>query len=192
MDVEIKDLNKSFGENRVLRDVCAVFPGGRVSAVLAPSGQGKSTLLRILTGLEKADSGSISGLPEKMSVLFQEDRLFPQLTAAQNVLALAPKTTRRDDVMRVLEKLGIVEAADSPVTELSGGMARRAALARALLAESDILFLDEPFRGLDAENKARTAQTIREYAAGKTVILFAHGVEEAELLGAEFVLELKH
>ena len=190
MDIRLEHLSKSFGEKQLLRELNAVFPEGSVSAVLAPSGKGKTTLLRILLGLEKADGGTVSGMPEKISVLFQEDRLFPQLDAAQNIRALAPADVGEREISALLEKLGIGEALHRDVKVLSGGMARRVAIARALLAQSDILLLDEPFRGLDADTRAVTARTVLEYSQGKTVILFAHGREEAELLGAVYISEL--
>lgn len=185
MDIMLKNLSKSFGELRLFQNLNVVFPEKSVSAVLAASGQGKTTLLRILVGLQSADGGSIEGMPEKVSVLFQDDRLFPQLTVEQNIYTLAAPCTKKEDIATILEKLGMSDAADRSVTKLSGGMARRVSLARALLAESDLLIMDEPFRGLDAENRITAAQTILEYASDKTIILFAHEREEAEALNAE-------
>jgi len=190
VDIVLKNLSKSFGELRLFENLNAVFPDKSVSAVLGASGQGKTTLLRILVGLQSADGGSIEGMPEKVSVLFQDDRLFPQLTVEQNIFTLAAPCTKKEDIAAILEKLGISDALDRPVTKLSGGMARRAALARALLAESDLLIMDEPFRGLDAENRVATAKTILEYASDKTVILFAHERDEAEALNAEQIYNL--
>jgi len=185
MNIEIKSLSKTFGEKIIFDKLDMVIPEGKVTAVLSPSGRGKTTLLRIITELDKDYTGEITGLPDKISVLFQEDRLFPHLNAVDNVLACSSPDVTRQDVTDIFDKLGLENIPSEPITVLSGGMKRRVSLARALLADCSMLILDEPFKGLDDANRRRVASTVLEYANGRTVMLFAHEKNEGELLLAE-------
>ncbi len=188
--IRVEHLCKSFDGKPVLRDFSAVFPAGKVSALMAPSGFGKTTLLRILMGLELPDSGKITGLlGKKQSAVFQEDRLCRNLDAAANIRLVCPGL-RREEALRAMESVGLAGCAGQPVRELSGGMCRRVAILRALLAESDVLFLDEPFKGLDAETKQTVMQDTKTRCAGKTVLLVTHSREEAQAMGAVQVLAM--
>lgn len=191
MEIRISGLQKSYGEHRVLDDFHAVIPWGKTTCIMGPSGCGKTTLLRILMGLEKADGGSVEGIPEKKSAVFQEDRLCFSLSAKTNIRLVCP---RRDvaEIEEGLRKLGLYECMDQPVREYSGGMRRRTAVLRALCADWDILFLDEPLKGLDDEMKAVTAGYIRTKAAGKTVVCVTHDREDIELLGAGQVIQMNY
>ena len=182
MNIEIKKVAKAYGAKTVFRALSLTIPEGEVSCLMAPSGWGKTTLLRILLGLEAVDAGSIEGLPARRSVVFQEDRLFPGLSAEENLLRIAGKG-KKAEAEALLARLGLGEDAQKPASELSGGMGRRVALARALLVPFDLLLLDEPFAGLDKESRAQTAAVIREHIAGKTVLLISHDAEECALLG---------
>lgn len=189
-DIILSNICKSFSGAPVLRDFSARFPAGAVSCVMAPSGAGKTTLLRILMGLERADSGELSGLEgRRLSAVFQEDRLCPWLSAAENILLVSPALAGAR-VESALTEMGLGDAAEQSVRELSGGMCRRVALLRALLAEAEILLLDEPFKGLDQETKASVIQVVRKYAAGKTVILVTHDPSEPEALSAVQIITL--
>lgn len=189
MDIRITGLKKSYGEHRVLDDFHAVIPAGKTTCIMGPSGCGKTTLLRILMGLEKADSGSIEGVPEKKSAVFQEDRLCGSLSAETNIRLVCPKRDTAD-IEDGLRTLGLAEFMDQPVREFSGGMRRRTAVLRALLAYWDILFLDEPLKGLDDEMKAVTARYIRTRTSGKTVLCVTHDREDIKLLAASEVILL--
>lgn len=182
MEIRVEKLCKAYGGRLVLRDVTAVFPRG-VTCVAAPSGTGKTTLLRLLLGLERPDSGTITGGGCRWAAVFQEDRLLEHLSAAENLrFALGE---RIGGAAGMLEHLGLPPADSRPVREWSGGMKRRLALARALLAPSDALSLDEPFTGLDEENRARCLELIRAAAAEKPVLLATHsltGLEDAPVL----------
>lgn len=186
MDIELRHIDKSFGDTVVFRDLSLTVRAGRVSCLMMPSGWGKTTILRLLLGLETPDAGSITGVPEKKAAVFQEDRLCPGISALSNVLRVTGAKIR-PEAEALLTRLGLGADMRKPARELSGGMGRRAAIARALLAESELLVLDEPFDGLDAETRARTAAVIREYAKGKTVILVTHDAEECALLGGEML-----
>ena len=190
MALTINHLSKSFGEHIVLKDFSANIPTGQVTLLTAPSGKGKTTLLRILMGLETADNGDISDFSGlKQSAVFQEDRLCENLSALSNIKLASPQL-QNETIEEALNKVGLAEYEHCPISEFSGGMKRRVAILRALLADYDILFLDEPFKGLDAETKALVMSDVKQRSQGKTVILVTHDPTEAEILGAVYKIEL--
>ena len=174
---------KSFGENRVLEDFTEEFPEGKLTAVMGSSGCGKSTLLMILMGLIPADSGRVE-MPEKtrVSAVFQEDRLCENLTVSANIRLVTGKRYTHEELKNHLSAVRLDDCADKPVHELSGGMKRRTALLRALLAEYDVLVLDEPFKGLDEETRLRVMEYTKSMTAGRTVALVTHDSRECEFL----------
>ena len=181
--LEIRELSKRFGEKTLFEDLSLTVD--RPMILWASSGWGKTTLLRILMGLETPDSGTVSGVG-RVGTVFQEDRLCPQLTAVQNV-ELVLENTKSDykqQIVRDLQQLGLDEAAlDLPVRKLSGGQKRRAALLRAVWAESDTLLLDEPFTGMDPETMKKAAALLKARCEGKPVLLATHDREAIEELG---------
>ena len=181
--LEIRGLSKRFGEKTLFEDLSLTVD--RPMILWASSGWGKTTLLRILMGLETPDSGTVSGVG-RVGAVFQEDRLCPQLTAVQNV-ELVLENTKSDykqQIVRDLQRLGLDEAAlDLPVRKLSGGQKRRAALLRAVWAESDTLLLDEPFTGMDPETMKKAASLLKERCQRKPVLLATHDREAIEELG---------
>ena len=181
MELHIKNLCKSFDGRPVLENV-SFTAGLGVTCVMAPSGSGKTTLLRILLGLERPDSGSVSG-GVRWSAVFQEDRLLEHQDAMGNLRFVLGAALDEPAADALLAELGLGDTAGKPVREFSGGMKRRLALARALLAPSDALALDEPFTGLDEENRARCLALIRR-AAEKPVLLVTHDPADAKSLGA--------
>ena len=188
--IEMQHLCKAFGGKPVLCDFSASIPAGAVTAVMAPSGGGKTTLLRILMGLEPADSGAVTGLAGlRQSAVFQEDRLCDNLSAAANIRLVNP-TLSPAQVEEALAAVGLENCAGQPVSEFSGGMRRRTAILRALLVPWDILFLDEPFKGLDPGTKERVMADTRRRCTGRTVLLVTHDLGETQALGAMQVLRL--
>ena len=187
-DIVIRDLCKRFGEKTVLSGFSAVIPAGQVFGVMGESGCGKTTLLRILLGLERADSGTVT-LPEhcRWSAVFQEDRLCDEFSAVINVAIAAPRHTSRAAVVECLSALGLGGDLDRPVQELSGCLRRRVAIARALLAEGELLLLDEPFKGLDEETRLSVMAFVRRMTAGRTVILVTHDEEEIAAFSASLL-----
>lgn len=187
MELIVRNLQKSYGGIAVLRDV-SFSAGAGVTCVMAPSGAGKTTLLRILLGLEQADGGTVEGLAGKrVAAVFQEDRLLETFTAMENLrFALGPSLDEAA-AAALLKRLGLAGEETKLVSAYSGGMKRRLALARALLAPADAVILDEPFTGLDGENRSRALACIREYAAGKPVLLVTHEATDAVELGAQVV-----
>lgn len=191
MDLEIRSLTKSYDGHVVLDQFSHVFPGQRVSCVLGHSGCGKTTLLRLIAGLEAPDGGEILGRPdprEGIAMVFQEDRLPPHLTAAACLRTALPKAADREArIAAALDALGLSGERDKPVREFSGGMRRRVALARALLFPSPLALLDEPFKGLDADTRAQALAFARPLLEGRTALLVTHDPADAEALGADVV-----
>lgn len=182
MDIRIEGLWKSYGSQAVLADFSCTFSQG-ITCLMAPSGRGKTTLLRLLLGLETPDSGSISGLEGlRLSAVFQEDRLLDFAPALGNLRFAAGETFDEARGLALLEELGLGDCGQKPAGDFSGGMRRRLSLARALCVPFDFLLLDEPFAGLDEENRRRAADVIRRQSQGKIVVLVSHEAEDASLL----------
>ena len=172
MEIAVKHLCKSFGGRTVLRDL-TFTAGPGITAVMAPSGTGKTTLLRILLGLERPDSGTVEGLAGKrLTAVFQEDRLLEHLSAEGNLRFVLGRVYDPAAARALLDRLGLPDTGAQPVREFSGGMKRRLALARALLAPFDALALDEPFTGVDGPRAARLMEAVR--ALEVPVLLSAH------------------
>ncbi len=185
--MELKGISKAFGEKQVLQDLSLFIPEGQVTALMGPSGCGKTTLLRIVMGLEQADGGEISGMENRrISAVFQEDRLLTRLTAEGNLRFVAETEAQRQEIPALLRKMGL-EKETQPAETFSGGMKRRLAIARALLAEYDLLVLDEPFRGLDEETRGQVMEAVRRRTVGKTVLMVTHDEEEACAMAAHLI-----
>ena len=188
--IYVKNVSKSFGSKKVLQNLNLTIEPGKISCIMAPSGAGKTTLLRILMGLEEADSGCITGLEGKrFSAVFQEERLCEYMTAVENIRLVTPGLDA-GSVVQEMDRLGLGDCCAQPVSQLSGGMRRRVSILRALLAEYDILCLDEPFKGLDDARKEQVLAYVKQKAAGKTVLFVTHDEQEALALGAT-VIELQ-
>ena len=184
-DIVIRGLCKAFDGKQVLRDFSAALPAGQVTGLMAPSGAGKTTLLRILMGLETPDRGTITGLEGlRLSAVFQEDRLCENLNPVSNLRLVTPALSRTA-AAEALAAVGLTDCQRQPAR-----MRRRVAILRALLAEYDLLFLDEPFKGLDQETKEIVMADTRRRCAGRTVLFVTHDPAELEALGAVQRLEL--
>lgn len=188
-------IEKAFAGHRVLHGVSLTARPGEALCLMAPSGAGKTTLMRIVAGLERADAGSLimgdacdrESLPP-VSMAFQDDRLADQASALANVrLPLTPGTAAWDTAPELLRALGLGERLRSPASTCSGGERRRIALARALLAPHRTLLLDEPFTGLDAAARERAAMLVRSREQNRIVIIATHDRVDAELLGARVI-----
>ena len=183
MAIELQNVCKAFGEKQVLQDFSHTFPEGELTCVMGPSGCGKTTLLSLLLGLEQPDSGRVLGMEgRRKSAVFQEDRLCENAGAVSNLRLVNPTLTR-EEAEAMLRDLGLGDSLRQPVREFSGGMKRRTAILRALIAPYDVLFADEPFQGLDQDTKGLVLDYWRERTRGKTVILVTHDLAEAEALG---------
>ncbi len=186
--IKAVNIRKAFGDNVVLDGFSHEFSDGKVTAVIGRSGCGKSTLLNILMGLVQPDSGEVV-FPEKrnISAVFQENRLCENLTASANIRLVTGKRLSKAEIASELAKVGLDGCENKPVRTLSGGMKRRTALIRALLAEYDVLFLDEPFKGLDMDTKQNVMTYCKDKIKGKTVVLVTHDMDECKFLADETV-----
>ncbi|MBQ0070812.1 MAG: ABC transporter ATP-binding protein, partial [Spirochaetales bacterium] len=175
-------VKKQFGDKTVLRNFYGEFPEGKVTFLTGPSGGGKTTILRLLSGLDTDYSGTMEGRPTSPVFLFQEDRLIESISVMSNL-----KAVNGDEqlIRELLEGIGLGSEASSKVSTLSGGMKRRVAIVRMLLLQGDAYFLDEPFTGLDKEARMKSARLISAYTRNKTVVVVSHDEEDALLLGKE-------
>ncbi|MBQ8232805.1 MAG: ATP-binding cassette domain-containing protein [Lachnospiraceae bacterium] len=163
-------INKSFQELAVLSDYSEIFEKNKMYYFQTPSGSGKTTLFRILAGLEQPDNGRVT-CEYRVTMMFQEDRLCEDYSAVKNVeLVTGDKESAGQALCRLLPK----DALDKPVCQLSGGMRRRVALVRAMEAEGTVCLLDEPFTGLDEENRQKAAAYIGEKGRGRAVLIATH------------------
>ena len=186
--LEASGVCKSFDDAEVLRDVNVRFEAGGVYCLMGPSGMGKTTLLRILSGLEDATSGAVGdGWRGGVSVMFQEDRLCERLTPVENVALVRPRKPVVYQVRQLLERVLPADCMGRAAAQLSGGMRRRVALVRAVAYPGGAIVLDEPFTGLDRDTKRLVAQFLVRHRNGRTLVVSTHSPEDAELLGAQTV-----
>ena len=173
MKLEALHLSHAFGDKVILEDYSLTLEKGGLYGLTAPSGRGKTTLLRILMGLLPPDTGTVT--PNvRYSAVFQEDRLLPGRTPGDQLLLV--RGTRRDRAAAeaLLKQLLPEDSLAQPVEELSGGMRRRVAIARALWADSDCILMDEPFTGLDEDTLRGTVQVILAERRGRTLLVSTH------------------
>lgn len=184
--IEVNHLTLRYGEKLVLDRFSLTLPDHGVTALNGPSGCGKTTLLRALGGLVRPETGTVSGLdPAETAFLFQENRLFPWRTAAQHITDVLPRN-RRGEVARWLAFAELDDEGDAYPAALSGGMARRLALARCAALGGEVLLLDEPFAGVDAARTIRLIDRLR--ALEVPVILASH--QDLVLERCDMVIEL--
>lgn len=172
-EIRVQNLCKTYGDHVVLHNL-SFTAGVGVTRILGRSGAGKTTLLRILLDLDQPDSGSLFGTNCRWAAVFQEDRLLGHLDAEDNLRFALGSAYNAAAAKTLLGELGLADVGSKPICEYSGGMKRRLALARALLAPSDALILDEPFTGLDEENRSIALRCILHAAQTKPVLLASH------------------
>ena len=175
--MKIVNLNKRFGKKVIFNDSFFEFEDHKITYITGESGIGKSTLLRILAGLDKDYKGEIITVSSKISYVFQDSRLFSNLTVEENVKIVSESSPYTSD-----QVLSLVELDDEKYalpSSLSGGMKMRVALARALYNDGDIYLMDEPFSALDDATRERILPKIFEFLKGKTIIIVSHNLIEA-------------
>lgn len=183
--INIDNISFSYGDKPIINNFSLKIEKNSRICLFGESGCGKTTVLRLLLGLETPDSGTISGLLGlKPSVVFQEDILLPFKTVLENITLIGAS---EDVAINNLEKLGIGNSANSYPNKLSGGMRRRAAIARALSSDFDFLVLDEPFTGLDEGNLDFAAKHILDVLKDRPLIMVTHSKREAQLLDTNII-----
>jgi thiamine transport system ATP-binding protein len=197
--LEVRDVTVRFAETTVLDRASISLAGGEIVALVGPSGSGKSTLLRVIAGILAPDSGSVhiddmdvTRLPTHrrgVGMVFQDNQLFPHMSTIDNVMfgpkvAGLPRAERAARADRWLRQVGLGGFDERSVTELSGGEAKRVALARTMAAEPTVVLLDEPLTGLDRELHDRLADDLAELlrSAGITTLLVTHDADEAAMI----------
>ena len=180
--ITIDRLTLSYGNQQVLKDCSLQVEAGSRVALMGPSGCGKTSLINVIAGLLSPDSGKVS-VNGKVSYVFQEPALFPWLTAVDNinvVLSDGPEILPRAE--QLLEAVGLSDCRDKYPHQLSGGQKQRIAICRALAYGGDILLLDEPLKGLDADTRDQVSALLRQKWTGKTLLLVTHDPSEAQSL----------
>jgi ABC-2 type transport system ATP-binding protein len=190
--LEAEGLVKRYGEREALRGVSFAAGRGELVAVIGPNGAGKTTLLSILAGIQRPDEGRVSRSPEEIGWVPQQPALYLKLTVAEN-LALFARLERCPDpaaaVERMLDLSDLHDRAGDQVGRLSGGNRQRVNIAIGLLAEPDVLLLDEPSAALDPRQRERLWDFILRLASGGTSVVYAtHNVQEAERYGQQVVV----
>lgn len=203
--VEVRDVHYSIGDREIFAGLNLQIPRGRITAIMGPSGTGKTTLLRLITGQLKPDRGQILfdgvdvsrlgrqelfALRRRMGMLFQNGALLTDVDVFENVAfplrehTDLPDALIRNVVLTKLQAVGLRGAAPLLPSELSGGMARRVALARAMATDPEVLIYDEPFTGLDPISMGMIVRLVRQmnFALGITSIVVSHDVEELSIL----------
>lgn len=188
-DICLNSVHKAYDGQAVLQNINACFVQGKRVALMGSSGRGKTTLVRLLLGLEKPDSGTISVPPgARFCPVFQEDRLCEGFSAVENIALVLPRA-RRAQIEDRLALVGLTaQEFYKPVGQLSGGQRRRVALVRAVEAEGDVLVLDEAFKGLDDATRAQAYQYVLQNLRGRTLLLVTHDRQEAEELCEEIII----
>ncbi len=181
--LKLENVSFAYDTTPVITDCSLRVERGQAVCLFGPSGCGKTTLLRLIAGLESADNGRIER-PDRIAMVFQENRLAPWLTVRENLQLV---TDDKAAITAALEAVSLHEDADRYPSELSGGMQRRVALARALAYGGDLLVLDEPFNGLDDALKAQIASALRKRFVDAPMVLVTHSLEEAALFEATVI-----
>ena len=191
MIVRLSNISKKFGATVAIRDLSVTLPEQGIVAIMGPSGCGKTTLLHILAGLQRADRGTVQCRTSSIAYVFQEPRLLPWRTAAENIRLARSSSEQKPSrsAEEWLTALGLGDCAMRYPEELSGGMRQRVAIARALYCDSDLLLMDEPFRGLDEATRTQVMALVRQErsAPNKLTLLVTHDKAEAAFL-ADYLL----
>ena len=182
--VKINNLTVSFGENRVINNFTCHIKSGEKVCISGPSGKGKTTLFRTICGLEKNFEGDLTIRENtKIGVVFQDDVLLPWYSAKENVSIVSTE----EAAVKWLTAFGLADALDKKPNQLSGGMKRRVAIARACAFNPDVLILDEAFKGLDHGLKKQVIEKLKAEYQNKTIIFASHDKEEIEMFASRII-----
>ncbi len=184
-DVVFENCSVAYEDSVILDNLSMRFEAGKVYGITGSSGIGKTTLLKTAMGLVKPKQGECLGGENRKSAVFQENRLFEEYTAIENVYAMGHCHIARESVEKALKELLPGDSLMKPLKEFSGGMKRRVELARAMLSESEIVLLDEPFNGLDEATKEKAITFINKYRQGRTILFTTHCPTDIQNVKAE-------
>ncbi|MEA4973275.1 MAG: ATP-binding cassette domain-containing protein [Candidatus Metalachnospira sp.] len=181
--MELNKITKSYDGRMVLDRFSLAVENGRTVCLFGESGCGKTTILNIISGLTEIDSGEVKGTKGKrISYLFQEDRLLESATAEENIML---STKNMELSKKIIEVCDISDYLNLYPSQMSGGMKRRVAIARAVAFDGEIVLLDEPFNGIDTKRVEKAADFLREFLMSKICIVVSHSLNDAELLSAQ-------
>ncbi len=188
MKLLVENISKKYDDREILKNVGFSVDDNEILCIMGESGAGKTTLLRIIMGVEKCDEGKVSG-NSNMSAVFQDNRLIGEISALSNIRLAINNKHHKNINGSILKELNKLFDEDNkifykPSKELSGGMARRVELVRAMLADSKLVVLDEPFAGLDDESKKKCINYIKDMSKHRKVIISTHNTEDVKSLGA--------
>lgn len=186
MDIIGANITKEYEGKKIISDYNFCIKEGAITCIMGPSGSGKTTLLKMLMGLVKPDSGTITGINDRrIAVVFQEDRLIEHSSVLKNIKLVTENKLSLRDIKTALKRVSLENKEKVRVSKLSGGMKRRVVILRALLADSDTVYMDEPLKGLDQDLKDQMIAYIKEMTKTKTLVIVTHDPLEAEAFGAE-------
>ena len=184
--LKITNLSKSFDDKCVVDEFSFVFPETGIVSITGVSGKGKTTLLNIIAGLVKQDSGDVENSYSSLSYSFQEDRLFPWLSVRKNIEIILDKVADKEQIVSEwLEKIELSDFADYLPEKISGGMKQRVSLARALAYPSELVLLDEPFKGLDESLHQRMYELVEAEAKNRLIIMVTHDKSDVSEINIE-------
>ena len=183
--IKLESICFSYGDRSIFRNLNFTFPDKGVFAIMGPSGEGKTTLLRLLGALAAPNAGKLVSTHQKTAFAFQEPRLIPWLDCENNINFVLPKEKQGSDIAAtLLQEFELEEYQKALPAALSGGMRQRLSLARALAVNADLLLLDEPFSALDTALKERIAARVKAANPSGLTVLVTHDPHDAELLDA--------
>ncbi len=186
--ISINNISFSYEDKTIFNKYSTTFKAGELSIIMSPSGSGKTTLLFLISGLLTPDSGSITYpvISPRFSFVFQDNRLIENSSVISNIKLVNPSIANTN-ISECLHALGLYNYEYKKVRNLSGGEKQRVAIVRALMAEYDILLMDEPFTSLDNDTKNIVMDYIKKRTAQKTVLLVTHNQTEADILGQNII-----
>lgn len=187
--IELINISKAFGDKTVIENFNLQVKDTETIALMGKSGIGKTTLLNIIAGFLKPDSGELRNVPADIAMVFQENRLLDDFSAYDNIRLICGAVHK--DILVHFAELELASHIDKPVRDYSGGMKRRVALMRAMLAKSSLILMDEPFKGLDKATKERTIAYTKKHIKRKTCIIITHDMQEAKDLEADRIIQME-